>query len=174
MQDVNQALVEVKDMFREVVGQPAPEIDPHGYCAFPAGVDPVAHAVQEVDHLKRLSKQAAISPTLPAWIPRADSFVAADAFVVLVEVPGVARENLKVFVAGGECLVRGERTPPSSSSELRPVVLERAWGPFERRFVLPAGSHSDRLEARYREGILELRIPMEQAAIPKETRIDVR
>ena len=173
MQDVSQSLNEVKDLFQRVVGQPAPRIDPHAFSAFPLGVDPVDHAFREVEHLKQLTEQIALSPSPVAWTPRADIYVADDAFVIRLEVPGMPREDLKVFVVGGECVVRGERKREQDTAKLRAMTLERPWGPFERRFVMPAGSHPGQLKAHYKEGILELRIATEAAATPKKTKIDV-
>jgi HSP20 family protein len=94
-------------------------------------------------------------------------------FVVRLEIPGVSREDLKVFVVGGECVVRGERKPPQCAGTMRPVSLERPWGPFERRFVLPVGSRIDEMKARALEGVLEIRIPVEGIDVPKEQKIDV-
>lgn len=173
MQEVTHALSDVKDLFPKVAGQPAPEVGPHQYTPFPPGVDPMVHAVQEVEHLKQLSQTITHTPTTPTWIPRADSFVADDAFVVRVEVPGVARDDLKVLVAGAECVVRGTRKPTESTEKLRPMTLERTWGPFERRFLLPAGSHPEQLSARYQDGVLELRMKVDPKRAPKEMKIEL-
>lgn len=171
MDEVSHALRDVKDLFQKVVGRPAPEIGPDSYAPFPVGVEPMVHATQEVDYLKRISEPFLATTT--RWVPRADSFVTDDAFVVQLEVPGVAREDLKVLYARGECIVRGERKPVGRSTELRQLTVERPWGPFERRFVLPAGSHPEQLSARYHDGILELRVKLDQARTPKEMEIDV-
>jgi len=173
MSEVMRALDDVKGLYHKVVGQPAPEVGPHSYTAFPPGADPVLHAVQEVDHLKRLTEQIAAAPTLPAWVPPADTLLTDDAVIIRVEVAGVAREDLKVFAAGGQCIVRGERKPAESRASVRPMTLERPWGRFERRFVLPPGSHPEQLHARLQDGVLELRITTEKARTPVEMKIEV-
>ena len=96
-----------------------------------------------------------------------------DAYIVQVEIPGVSREDLKVFVAGGECVVRGERKPPAGATDRRLLTVERPWGTFERRFVLPVGCDTDAVSARYQEGVLELRVPTNGSGIPKETKVEV-
>jgi HSP20 family molecular chaperone IbpA len=161
MREVSQALHEVKDLYTKVLGQPAPEIGPGSYAEFPPGVDPVEHAFQEVDQLQRLADELVLAPDPAAWTPRADSFLAPDAFVVRMEIPGVDRENLKVFVVGSECVVRGEIRAVEEAKDLRPVNLERPWGRFERRFALPPGTLPDRVTARQKDGLLELRVRME-------------
>jgi len=173
MQEVSRALDEVKDLYQKVLGAPAPEIDPDSYVAFPPGVDPLNHAIQEVHQLKQLSEQMAFAPGPVSWVPRADSFATADAYVIRMEIPGVSREDLKIHLAGGECVVTGKRKPPERLVELHPLTLERPWGPFERRFTLPPGSHPDKVTAKYQDGVLELRVVVEGMRSPKEMKIDV-
>ena len=85
----------------------------------------------------------------------------------------MSREDLKVLVASGECIVRGERKLPANTAGVRPLSIERPWGPFERRFVLPVGSKPESVIARYLEGVLELRVPTNRGGILQETKVDV-
>ena len=55
----------------------------------------------------------------------------------------------------------------------RPVAIERPWGAFERRFLLPAGGRASEMKARISGGVLELRIPLERSGIEREQKIDV-
>lgn len=171
MQDVKHALEDVKNVFQQVMGQPAPHIGPQSYAPFPPGVDPRLHAIQEVEHLKKLAAQAASVPTPPTWTPRADTFLSEDAFVIRVEIPGVAREDLKVYFAGGECIVRGERK--QFPVEMRPMTMEQPYGPFERRFFLPPGSHPEQLSAKFVDGILTLTLKIDRSGSQKEMEIEV-
>jgi HSP20 family protein len=173
MQELKQALEEMKGLYQTVLGRPAPELGQPSFLPFPAGVDPVQLALLEVQRLKQVAKQVAFAPRPGAWVPLADSFVTDKEFVVRLEIPGVSREDLKIFVVGGECVIRGERKPPQCAGAMRPIALERPWGPFERRFVLPVGSRIDEVKARALEGVLEVRIPVEGIDVPKEQKIDV-
>lgn len=173
MQPVNQALNEVRDLFQKVVGKPAPEIPPASYVAFPPGVDPLNHAIHEVGELKKLSEQMAFAPGPAAWTPVADIFTTKEAYVVRMEIPGADRKALKVFVQGAECVVRGDRKPIEKHEEAQPLTMERPWGPFERRFLLPPGSYPDKVTARYDDGVLELRVGFDGNGTPKEMNVDV-
>lgn len=173
MQQVTQALHDVQELYEKFLGAPPPKVEPGAYVSFPPGVDPVAHAIEEVDRLKSLSEQIAKAPAPATWVPRANNFLTQDAFIIHLEIPGVVRDSLKVFVTGGEIAVRGERKPPEKLAELQPLAIETAWGSFERRFVLPAGSVTDAIEARYLEGILEVKVAVEAASPPTETKIEI-
>lgn len=173
MQQVNQALNEVRDLYAKLVGTPAPELQPGYYAPFPPGVDPIDHAVEEIHRLKELADEVAAIPPPATWIPRADCFASKEAWTVCLEIPGVKREDLKVVVDGGECVVRGERKLPDKDSGLRPLALERPWGHFERRFLLPAGAHGDNLSAHYTDGVLELKLAVEGVGIPERKEVKV-
>ena len=173
MQEVSQALSQLRDLYTQVLGQPAPEIQSGSYAPFPLGVDPLQHAVREVHHLQQLSQQAAQRPGPLTWVPRADSFATDDTYLIRIEIPGVERESLKVLVTNGECVVRGERKLPTGSPGLRPMNLEREWGPFERRFVLPPGFNAEKVSAHYSEGLLELKVEVPKQGIIKEMKVEV-
>ena len=173
MTEVAQALNDVRDLYNKFLGQPAPEVGPGWYAPFPPGIDPVRYAIQEVEELKRFLHQVR-TPEIPvAWIPRADVYAGRDALVIRVEIPGVRHDQLKVLVADGECIVRGERSSPKQDSELRPLGLEFPHGTFERRFALPLHANQDKLTAKYAEGILEVTIPIREVAPPKEMKVEI-
>ena len=173
MQEVTRAFSEVKDLYNKVVGKPAPEIDPASFAAFPPGVDPLSHALNEVHFLKQFTEQIGAVPAPINWVPRADSFATKDAFLFRLEIPGVAHEDLKVFVSGGECIVRGELETPEQRPDLRPLAMERPWGPFERRFTLPPGSNAEKVSARYRDGVLELRVEADTGGVAREMKVEI-
>jgi HSP20 family protein len=108
-----------------------------------------------------------------AWVPQADTLDTPDAYVIRVEASGVERDDLKVYIQHGECVVRGQRKPPAPSAEVRAVSFERPWGPFERRFTLPPGCYPDRVTARYAQGVVEVRIANEGGSKPQETKVEV-
>lgn len=173
MTEVAQALNEVRDLYTKFLGQPAPEIGPGWYAPFPPGIDPVRFAIQEVDGLKRFLNQIGTPYAPVAWIPRADVYAARDGVLFRVEIPGVGRDKVKVLVAEGECIVRGERPEPKEEKELRPLGLEFPHGTFERRFALPLHADPDKLTAKYADGILEVRIPVLENPAPREMKVEI-
>ena len=169
MAEVKQALEDVKELYQKVVGQPAPEVTVASLAGFPPGVDPVQHAVEEVQRLKQLCEQVQAVPT---WIPRADLFAARDGYLIRVEIPGVSRDQVKVLASTTECLVVGERRPPQPDA-LTPMNVELAYGRFERRFPVPLDFRPERLTARWTEGLLEIRLAMDPTSVPKVTNVEI-
>ena len=167
MQELTKTLDELKGLHAKALGRAAPTLTPQSFFPFPPGVDPVEHARLEADHLTKLMERYEFAPVPEAWAPPADVLVSDDAFIARIEIPGVSREDVKVHVIGRECIVRGERKPPQGAERMRPLSLERPWGKFERRFVLPLGSRVDAVTAPCVDGVLELKIPVDNTARSK-------
>lgn len=102
------------------------------------------------------------------WTPAADVLETARDYVLTVELPGVARENVAVEVKHRTLWIYGERR----FAKLREDdgvyhALERSYGPFARRFVLPKGVDRAAVKAVFKEGLLEITVPKER---PEESR----
>ena len=171
--ELAQTLEQLESIHQKLFGQAAPAWAPASFLPFPPGVEPIEYARQEARGLAQLVDQLAFAPDPNAWVPPADSFVSEDAYFVRLEIPGVSREDVNVHVVGTECIVRGERKPPKCAEGARPAVLERPFGKFERRFVLPSGARAEGITARCVEGLLELDVPLEAVSLPAEQTVEV-
>jgi HSP20 family protein len=177
MQTIEQAYKEICRLHEQLAQAPAPEIGPQSFVPFPPGVDPIAFAVEEVSQLKQMfeSVQAAKQQQMQqvAWIPRASVFTSDSNVLFQVEIPGVAKEELSVTIAGGELVVRGQRRQPCGDSTMRPVVVEQAWGTFERRFPAPPWCNPDKVHAKYAHGVLEISLSRQEEGNVGEFRVEI-
>lgn len=99
----------------------------------------------------RLSQSRASGPT---WEPPADVFETEHQLSVLVALPGVAPERLKVVIDDGTLIVVGERPMPApAAAHIRRIEIP--YGRFERRIDLPAGRFEIR-ESTIKNGCLVL------------------
>ena len=93
--------------------------------------------------------------------------------VVECEVPGVKREDIDLSITGETLVVKGEKKPLSEpSEEIRFQRSERGSGEFSRTIVLPEKIDPERISASLVDGILTVRLPKSEAAMPKK--IDVK
>jgi HSP20 family protein len=105
------------------------------------------------------------------WTPPVEIYDTGDALMVRVELPGVAKEDVQVEVHENTLSLRGERKPDASIKEGQYHRQERAYGPFQRNFRLPVQVDTEKVQATYRDGLLELRLPKSEAAKPKRITI---
>jgi HSP20 family protein len=95
----------------------------------------------------------------PCWSPAVDVYELEDAVVFEAELPGVVREDVRIAVEDGSLILRGERRvdPKLRSRDFH--RMERAYGPFERRFRLPPEMDPGAIEAELQGGILRVTVP---------------
>lgn len=79
--------------------------------------------------------------------------------VVLIELPGVARDDIEVFFEGNTLCVRGEKRADREYIAASYYLRERAYGAFERVVPLPANVDTERAKASYRSGVLTVELP---------------
>ncbi len=97
--------------------------------------------------------------------PSCDINEAKDHYLVSFDMPGVKKEDIKIEVQGNQLLISGERQR-ETKEQGRETTLhhERAYGKFERTFVLPASIDSEKIEAHYENGVLNVALPKVESA----------
>jgi HSP20 family protein len=97
--------------------------------------------------------------TLVSFRPAADFYETTQGLVLRLELAGVPAEAISLTVTAHELVVQGCRRLPRPEGLRRFIHLEMGFGAFERRFTLPSPIDSERVEATYVDGILEVRLP---------------
>ncbi len=108
-----------------------------------------------------------------AWVPAVDILEDKDGLQVTAELPGVDPKNVEVTVENGILTIRGERNFEKATEGETYHRVERVYGNFERSFSLPNTVDADKIEARYKNGLLHLRMPKREEAKPKPVKIQV-
>ncbi|HEX6199846.1 MAG TPA: Hsp20/alpha crystallin family protein [Thermoanaerobaculia bacterium] len=117
----------------------------------------------ELDRLfEEVMKLAAGEPRAGEHQPLLDVVETASEVVVLLEVPGIAREDLEVTVEGRTVVVSGRKRSERPEGVVRFHRVEREEGRFERRVELlhPVDTHRGR--ARTAGGLLIVEFPKVQ------------
>jgi HSP20 family protein len=94
----------------------------------------------------------------PAWSPSADLVVSQDQARVLIELAGVPRESVRVTLRGRTLEISGRRMPPADRTDALYHRAEIFFGDFRRTIELPWESEEGGVEARFRDGMLEVRL----------------
>jgi HSP20 family protein len=81
---------------------------------------------------------------------------AGNEYVVRAEAPGFEADEFDVRVSGDVLTVTAEHREEVKDGD---QVAEQRYGTYQRSVLLPAGVDRDKVEARYRNGVLEVRLP---------------
>src|SRR5690606_19216319 len=96
----------------------------------------------------------------PAWgLLAADVGDDDDWIEVTLEAPGIEPDDFEIEVIGNRLRVRGEKRVEKRTHRAGFAVMERAYGRFERWIPLSAEVDPDRAQAKYRHGVLNIRLP---------------
>ncbi len=106
-----------------------------------------------------------------SWTPAVDIHETDDGFVIKAELPGVSKGNVSVDVHQNTLTLRGQRKHEAEVKNERYHRVERSYGTFQRSFVLPAVVDQDKVQATFKDGVLELWLPKSEAAKPKRIAI---
>jgi len=109
---------------------------------------------------------------LGSWTPAVDIHETDDGFVIKAELPGVSKDDVSIDVHQNTLTLRGQRKHKAEVKNERYHRVERAYGTFQRSFVLPAIVDQDKVQATYKDGVLELHLPKSEAAKPKRIAIN--
>ena len=105
------------------------------------------------------------------WFPPVDVLERPDEVIVEVELPGVDPDRVDVEVHDHQLRIRGDVRREVEAEEGGVLRSERRYGSFSRIITLPAEVDPERADARYRHGVLAIRLPKKEQA---RRRITVR
>ena len=90
-----------------------------------------------------------------------------DSFHVRAEVPGIKASELSISAVKNRITIAGKREIPNEHERASYHRKERPEGSFNRTLTLPTELDVERIEARYADGILSLKLPKAEAAKPR-------
>lgn len=94
------------------------------------------------------------------WTPDIEVFQRKGEFVVRADLPGLTRDNVSVETSDGELVIRGERKEEKEQKVKDYYACERSYGSFYRAVPLPEGVKADEAKASFKDGVLEIAMPV--------------
>ena len=104
------------------------------------------------------------------WTPLVDVEERDDAWVFELDLPGVNREDVHIDVNDQDLTISGEIKEKERVGVMRHRT--RRTGAFTYRTSLPPGVDAEKIEARFDNGVLTVRVPRPEHAKPRQIKID--
>lgn len=80
-------------------------------------------------------------------------------YTIRVEIPGVEKEDVKLTIEDDTLLITGEKRQEKEGNDGGYHCVERSYGSFQRVISLPADCNHEKLEAKFRNGVLTITLP---------------
>jgi HSP20 family protein len=95
-----------------------------------------------------------------------------ETLTVLVELPGVDPEAVKLIAAPRALVIAGERRRPTNCGHYEQLEIE--YGPFQRKVTLSQDVDPERATATYERGILRVVLPVAPRPPARESSISIQ
>jgi HSP20 family protein len=108
-----------------------------------------------------------------AWSPLVDVIEEDKEYLIKAEIPEVDRDHVKVTVNNGTLTISGERKLEKEDQTKKYHRVERSYGSFVRSFTLPDQVEAGKVAADFKNGLLTVRLPKAEKALPREVEVKI-
>ncbi len=106
------------------------------------------------------------------WGPAVDIYQDKHAIRVKADLPGLKEDEIDVLISDGVLTIKGQRKQEEGQKGNDYYRSECIYGSFERSFALPSHVEAEKIEADYKNGILEITVPKKEDASQKKIKIN--
>lgn len=107
------------------------------------------------------------------WAPPVDIQETEKEYLIKAELPEVKKEEVKVAMLDGVLTIEGERRREKEEKGKRFHKVERSYGKFVREFALPTEVDPAKIEAEFKDGMLNIHLPKTAVEKPKPIEVKV-
>jgi HSP20 family protein len=107
------------------------------------------------------------------WAPAVDVQETDTEYLIKADLPEVKKDDVKVELLDGVLTLEGERRQEKEEKGKKFHKVERAYGSFVRRFVLPSEVDGTKVQAEFKDGVLNVHLPKTATAKPKAIEVKV-
>jgi len=103
-------------------------------------------------------------------MPNVDISENKDNYTLRFEIPGMSKEDVKIWIEKDMLMVSGEKKQELNKDEVRHLG-ERRFGKFERSFWVPQDADREKVKAEFDNGLLTVTVPKAAESKPREIQI---
>jgi len=107
------------------------------------------------------------------WTPEVEMTERDHQLMIKVDLPGLKKEEVNVNLTDEGLVIEGERTRETESKKDEWFTTERTYGHFYRMVPMPEGVNYKEVKATFRNGVLEITVPVPAAAAKAPYKVPV-
>lgn len=94
------------------------------------------------------------------WIPVTDVYKTGDGYTVLVDLPGVRKEDIKISLENNRVIITGLRREPVATKEIMYRHRQIRYGKFKRCIRFPNAIDNEKTQSSFHSGVLEIAVSL--------------
>lgn len=131
------------------------------------------------DDMDRMLQEFFGGTSLPAWaqepaFPAVDIIENEKDFKVKAELAGMQPEDVEISVTDGFLTIKGEKKEEKEEKDENYIRRETSYGSFQRTIALPETANTDKAEASFKNGILNVEVPKKAEAVQKPKKLQIK
>ncbi len=108
------------------------------------------------------------------WSPALDIVENQKEYVITAEIPGIQEKDVNISLKDNVLTIKGEKQSGYDEESENCYYNERTYGEFQRMIRLDSDVNSDKVEANYKNGVLEVRLPKSKENQDREIRVNFK
>ncbi|MHB8529625.1 MAG: Hsp20/alpha crystallin family protein [Caulobacteraceae bacterium] len=142
------------------------------------GRDPFTSLQRQVDRLfddfLRPGEPRSFAAATNGVFPSLDVRETEQAYQIAAELPGLDRKDVEVKLRDNTLIISGEKRTDHTVEKGARTYAERTYGHFERAIPFDSEVDAGKVEANFKNGVLEVTLPKNPAARDKTRRIEIK
>lgn len=132
--------------------------------------NPVCEINQLQEGLNRIFSSPAERKTHP-FSPDFDVWETENGIMLASELPGLERDDIDISVEGNVLTLKGNKKAPGLNEKDMLLIRERCYGEFTRSIKLPYRVNPEQVEARFKNGVLTIKLNRPEEEKPKKINV---
>jgi HSP20 family protein len=108
------------------------------------------------------------------WTPEVDVIEEENKYILKMDLPGLSKEDVKISVENDTLKISGEKKYENEEKKKNYHRCERYYGKFERSFNIGKEIDTEKIEANFKNGVLNLELAKAESAKPKSIEVKVK
>ncbi len=142
------------------------------------GEEPFRSLFEEIEDIfDRFFGEYEIEPLRERWgafTPKLDFVEDEKEYRITAEIPGLEEKDIEVTMDENSITIKGEKKEEKEEKAKNYYYRERRFGSFVRTLPLPEDVDKDKVEAKFKNGLLTLRLPKSKEATKSVKKIEVK
>lgn len=105
--------------------------------------------------------------------PKLDVAELKDKYEIKAELPGMDEKDINLSIDDGILTLSGEKNEENEDKHKGYYLKECSYGTFSRSIKLPDNIADDKIEAKFKKGVLFIDMPKKESSLPKSRKIEI-